>query len=72
MSLVCKYHNFQSSAIVTVPTTARPTMPATRTPRTARRKLTQAERAEIIGAHRSGAKAIEIAARFGHQKHTLY
>ncbi len=47
-------------------------MPATTTPRRARRKLTRAERAEIIGAHRSGAMAAEIAARFGDHKHLVY
>jgi transposase len=72
MSSVCKYHNLRRCAIVIVPTTTHRTMPATMTPRTARRELTQAERAEIIGAHRSGAKAAEIAARFGHKKHTVY
>ncbi len=51
-------------------------MPATtgnsRAPKTSRRELTPAQRAEIIGAHRLGVTAPEIAARLGYKQPTVY
>ncbi len=51
-------------------------MPATtgnsRAPKTSRRELTPAQRAEIIRTHRLGATAPEIAARLGHKQPTVY
>jgi hypothetical protein len=47
-------------------------MPTSRTPKSSRRELTPAERDEILGAYRAGAKASEMPSRLGHKRGAVY